>query len=262
MDGKPVIAMVHLPALPGSPLSKTDIAAIAEYAVSDAKTLVEGGVHALMVENFGDVPFSAGKVAQHTVACMTRVIYEIRSKFPSVPLGVNVLRNDGMAALAVAVATGSQFIRVNVLSGARLTDQGIIEGCSYELLRARRELGADHIEILADVDVKHSYPLAPVAIEQEVSDMFDRALAQAVIVSGSGTGGAVDIGKLRNVKAKAGSRPVLLGSGLTEASMGQLLAIADGAIVGTALKFDGDVRKRVDPARVAGFMEEHARLRS
>lgn len=260
-NSKPVIAMVHLPALPGSPLGRTDIAEIAKSAVGDAQSLVAGGVQALMVENFGDVPFSATHVAPHTVACMTRVIHEIKSRFPAVPLGVNVLRNDGMSALAVAVATGAQFIRVNVLSGARLTDQGIIQGCAYELLRARKELGAEHIEIFADVDVKHSYPIAPVSIDQEVSDMFDRALAQGVIVSGSGTGGAVNIEKLRSVKAKAGQHPVLLGSGVTESSMAQLLVIADGAIVGTAFKFDGDVRKNVDPVRVARFMKEHAKLK-
>lgn len=256
---KPIIGMIHLPALPGSPLGCLSMKEISDFALADAKALVEGGVHALMVENFGDVPFSVGSVEPHTVACMTRTIHEIKARFPSIPLGVNVLRNDGISALSIAVATGAEFIRVNVLSGARLTDQGIIQGCSYDLLRLRRELGADQIDIFADVDVKHSYPLAPVSVDQEVADVFDRALAKGVIVSGSGTGGAVDSGKLKAVKAKAAARPVLLGSGVTQATVGQLFEIADGAIVGTAFKIDGDVRKKVDIGRVASFMNEYAK---
>lgn len=257
---KPIIGMVHLQALPGAPSNSMTLNEISVLALDDAKVLVAGGVHALMIENFGDVPFARGRVEAHTVAAMTRVIYEIRKACPHIPLGVNVLRNDGLSALAIAMAIDAQFIRVNVLSGGRLTDQGIIESCAYELLRERKNLNAGRISILADVDVKHSYPLAPVSAEQEVADLFDRSLAEAVIVSGSGTGSAVDIGKLRKVKEKAGSRPVILGSGVVEASMGQLLSIADGAIVGTAFKFDGDVRKKVDLKRVEAFMAEHARL--
>jgi membrane complex biogenesis BtpA family protein len=180
-----------------------------------------------------------------------------------VPLGVNVLRNDGVSALAIAAAVEAQFIRINVLSGARLTDQGTIESCAYEVLRARRNLNAESIEIMADVDVKHSYPLAPVSVEQEVSDLFDRSLASAVIVSGSGTGGAVDIEKLKRIKNYAGSRMVCLGSGVNQTSLGQMLAIADCAIIGTAFKFDGDVRKKVDQKRVEALMQEHkARFKS
>lgn len=261
LGNKPIIGMVHLLALPGSPGHSRSLEEISIMALEDARALVDGGVHALMVENFGDVPFSPRRVESSTVAVMTRLIFEIRKACPKIPLGVNVLRNDGLSALSIALATGAQFIRVNVLSGARLTDQGIIESCAYELLRSRKDLNAGHIAVMADVEVKHSYPLAPVSTEQEVADLFDRSLASAVIVSGGGTGAAVDMGKLRKVKEQAGMRPVILGSGVTEASMGQLLAIADGAIVGTTFKADGDVSKKVDRNRVESFMAEYARLR-
>jgi membrane complex biogenesis BtpA family protein len=257
---KPIIGMVHLAPLPGSPRSQMSLNEIASLAMHDAKALVEGGVHALMIENFGDVPFSPARVDTQTVAAMTRIIYEIRAAFPKTPLGVNVLRNDGVSALSIAAAVDAQYVRINVLSGARLTDQGTIESCAYDVLRTRKNLNVDSIEIMADVDVKHSYPLAPVSIEQEVADLFDRSLASAVIVSGSGTGGAVDIEKLKRVKTYAGDRMVCLGSGVNQASLGQLLSIADCAIVGTAFKFDGDVRKKVDRKRVDALMGEHRKM--
>ena len=254
---KPIIGMVHLAALPGSPRSQMSVSEIAALAMHDAKALVQGGVHALMVENFGDVPFSPTRVDTQTVATMTRIIYEIRAAFPKIPLGVNVLRNDGVSALSIAAAVDAQYVRINVLSGARLTDQGTIESCAYDVLRTRKNLNAESIEIMADVDVKHSYPLAPVSVEQEVADLFDRSLANAVIVSGSGTGGAVDIEKLKRIKNYAGNRMVCLGSGVNQSSLGELLAIADCAIVGTAFKIDGDVRKKVDQKRVEALMQEH-----
>jgi len=256
---KPIIGMVHLSALPGSPRSEKTMGEIAALAMDDASALVQGGVHALMVENFGDVPFSPQRVDALTVAAMTRIIYEIRAAFPQTPLGVNVLRNDGVSALSIAAAVDAQFVRVNVLSGARLTDQGTIESCAYEVLRTRKLLNAESIEIFADVDVKHSYPLAPVSVEQEVSDLFDRSLASAVVVSGAGTGGAVDIEKLKQVKNCAENRIVCLGSGVNQVTLESLLTIADCAIVGTSFKVDGDVRKKVDQKRVEAFMHEHRR---
>lgn len=259
---KPIIGMVHLPPLPGAPRFSLSLNEITKVAVAEATCLVKGGVHGIMVENFGDAPFASGRVEAVTVAAMSSVIAAIRQAIPDTPLGVNVLRNDGLSALSIAVATGAQFIRVNILSGARLTDQGLIESNAYELLRLRGALHANQIEILADVDVKHSYPLAPVSLDQEVSDLYERSLAYATVVSGSGTGGAVDIGKLKKVKEKAGSRLVLLGSGVTEMSMGQLLAIADGAIVGTAFKRDGKVLNPIDPKRVESFMAEYHRMKS
>jgi membrane complex biogenesis BtpA family protein len=155
----PVIGMLHLAALPGSPRNSLPLTAIRDQALRDTEALVSGGVHGLMLENFGDTPFLPGPVAAATIAQMTWLLGEIKRSF-SVPCGVNVLRNDGVAALAVAAAGGGEFIRVNVLTGARVTDQGIIQGIAHDLLRERRRLQADGIQIWADVNVKHSAPLA------------------------------------------------------------------------------------------------------
>jgi len=251
---RPIIGMAHLLPLPGSARYGGDFDSVRRRATADAMALAEGGVHAVMLENFGDVPFYRGRAPAETVAAMTAIAAEIRSAC-DLPLGVNVLRNDGRSALAVALATGAQFIRVNVLCGARLTDQGIIEAIAHDLLRDRARLGAGHIRIMADVDVKHSSPLgAARPIEDEVADTIERGLADAVIVSGAATGRATDLAKLQRVKAAAGDVPVFIGSGVTADTIAAQLALADGAIVGTALKRDGAAENQVDIERVRDMM--------
>src|SRR5258705_418600 len=159
-----VIGMVHLAPLPGSPRGGGSRDEWRRGPVSAAGALAEGGADALLVENFHDVPFTAGRVDAATVAAMAAVARRIADATP-LPLGINVLRSDGRSALAVAVAVGARFIRVNVHVGATLTDQGIIQGDAHALLRERRLLGAQ-VRILADVRTKHAAPLAAVALER------------------------------------------------------------------------------------------------
>jgi membrane complex biogenesis BtpA family protein len=249
-----VIGMLHLPPLPGSPLFDGKWDDCVAKVTADAKALTSGGVHALMMENFGDIPFSAARVSSDVVALMTAIAVEVKRVSP-LPLGINVLRNDALSALSVAVASQASFIRVNVLSGSRVTDQGLIQGVAYELMRARRYLGASHIKVLADVDVKHSAPLAPRPIEDEVDDTVRRGLADGVIVSGAGTGRSVEIDKVAKVARVARGVPVVLGSGVCEFNIAELTKHASGFIVGTSLKFDGDVKNPVDVERVRRLMK-------
>lgn len=249
-----VIGMLHLPALPGSPQFSGDMKGIRKALLDDAKALTAGGVDALMMENFGDVPFCAGRVGAETVAAMTALASEVR-RVSDLPLGINVLRNDGESALAIAVAVGAQFIRVNVLSGARVTDQGLIQGIAHDLLRLRSRLDAKEIAIMADVDVKHSAPLAPRNIFDEVEDTIKRGLADAVIVSGAGTGKVTDPAKVGQVAKAAGGSPVFLGSGVTAANVKEYKNTAAGFIVGSTFKKDGKVLAAVDVKRVKEFMK-------
>ena len=184
---------------------------------------------------------------------MTALAAAVKQQF-DVPLGINVLRNDGCAALSIAHAVGADFVRVNVLCGARVTDQGIIQGIAHDLLRLRRTLGAERIRILADVDVKHSAPLVDMPLEQEVADLIHRGGADGLIVSGSGTGRAASVEQLKNVKLVAGDVPVYVGSGVTEQSIGQFLDVADGFIVGTWLKRDGHANHPVNVERVRALV--------
>jgi membrane complex biogenesis BtpA family protein len=221
---------------------------IRRRAIEDAEALAEGGVHALMLENYGDVPFYPGRTPTITATHMTAVALEIRRRLP-LPLGVNVLRNDGLTALAVAHAAGAQFIRVNVLCGARVTDQGLILGIAHDLLRERAALESE-ILIFADVNVKHSAPLAARPLADEVADLIHRGRADAVIVSGAATGQPTDVEELKQVESAAGETPVLVGSGVTAESISQFAPYADGFIVGTSVKQDGVVENPVDRARV------------
>jgi membrane complex biogenesis BtpA family protein len=167
---KVVIGMLHLPPLPGSPRhapSALGADRITKSVLADADVLADGGVQGLMLENFGDVPFYPGRVPAHVVAHMTAIALAVRQRLPDLPLGINVLRNDGQSALAIASAVGAAFIRVNVLCGARVTDQGVLQGIAHDLLRERAILGAQHVKVMADVDVKHSAPLASIALEDE-----------------------------------------------------------------------------------------------
>lgn len=243
-----LIGMVHLQPLPGAPRYGGSMGPVVDAALRDAEALAAAGVDAMILENFGDAPFARGAVDPETVAAMAAVGARVAGAV-ALPLGVNVLRNDGRAALGVAVAIGARFIRVNVLTWARLTDQGLIEGDAAALQRARAALGAtEGVAILADVAVKHSAPIAPVSAADEAKAAISRALADAVVVTGAATGAAVDLDELRSV-TRAVSAPVLVGSGVTAETAAAIRREAAGAIVGSALMRDGRPGAPIDPDR-------------
>ncbi|MBK6460020.1 MAG: BtpA/SgcQ family protein [Myxococcales bacterium] len=255
-----LVGVIHLAALPGSPGASRPLRDIVAECVQSARVLAAEGFDLCMVENYGDVPFFRGAVPPVTTAAMTLCAAAVRDAAPGLPLGVNVLRNDALTALSIAHVVGAACVRVNVLTGARVTDQGVIEGAAAELLRARASLGAGGVAIWADVDVKHSSALAPQTLAQETSDLVVRALADAVLVTGPGTGLAADTAKLREVSlatrasARPGVRvPVLVASGATVASLPTLAEHADGVIVGSALRADGHAGGPIDAGAAATF---------
>jgi membrane complex biogenesis BtpA family protein len=256
-----VIGMVHLPALPGAPGYGGSHETVRERALRDAETLAAGGVDAVLVENFGDAPFYPDEVPRHVVASLTDVVGRVR-RAVEVPVGVNVLRNDARAAVAVAAATGADFVRVNVHVGARVTDQGVVEGRAHGTLRLRERLDAD-VAVLADVGVKHSVPLGATGgsahdgLVDEATEAVDRGLADGLVVSGSGTGQPTDRSALERVApvAREADVPLLVGSGVTPETIADLLSVADGAVVGTALKRGGETTAPVDSERVAALVE-------
>lgn len=249
-----LIGMVHLPPLPGSPRWDGSMERAIARALADARALVEGGMDALLVENHGDAPFAPGRVEPSTVAAMSVIAAEIRRGLPGTPLGVNVLKNDARAALAVACAAGARFVRVNVHAGAVVADQGVIQSDAYHTLRERRLLAAD-VLIFADVQGKHAVPLAPVELEQEARDLVHRGLADALVVSGRATGEATAVADVKRVRSAVPRVPLLVGSGVTPETAPELLSIADALIVGTYVKRDGDVTNPVDPARVRRLVD-------
>ncbi len=245
--------VVHLRALPGSPNYAGDISAIAAACARDANALSDAGFDAVIVENYGDIPFVPGAVSPVTVAAMTRCCLAARVAAPTLALGINVLRNDAEAALAVALATSASFIRVNVHIGARLTDQGVVQGRAHETLRLRRSLGLDHVKLLCDVDVKHSAPLAARPLAEEVDDLVHRGGADAVLVTGTGTGRGVNLRDFDEV-VRSTTAPVIVASGATMQTLPSLRR-AHGVIVGSALRVDGKAGGPIDVATAKRFAD-------
>ncbi|WP_297498328.1 BtpA/SgcQ family protein [Thermococcus sp.] len=254
-ERKPLIGMVHLNPLPGSYRYDGDLDGVIESAIRDAKTIEEAGFDAIMIENFGDVPFPK-YVDKTAVAVFTAVAKEIRDEV-SLPLGINVLRNDGIAAYSIAYAVKADFIRVNVLSGVAYTDQGVIEGIAHELARLRKLLPSK-IQVFADVHVKHAVHFLD--FEDSLRDTVERGLTDAVVVSGRATGEPVDIDRLSLAK-KISPVPVLVGSGTSYENLPKLWKHADGFIVGTWIKRDGKVENEVSLGRARKLIELAKNLR-
>ncbi len=249
-----LIGMVHLAPLPGSPAGEQSLEHICEDACSDARLLAEAGFDAIIVENFGDSPFRATMVDPHTVSCMTIIARAIRREV-DLPIGINVLRNDALAAVAIATVCEAAFVRINVHTGVYATDQGIIEGRADETLRYRRRLDS-WVGILADIHVKHASPLLNQSIELAAEEAAYRGRADGLIVSGAGTGKPTSLADLRAVRDAVPDKPIFVGSGATVENIRELLAIADGVIIGTAIKQDGCTTAPVDPARAEAFVRE------
>lgn len=251
-----LVGVVHLPALPGAPRWSRDWEALLNRAISDARTYAAAGFSAVVVENFGDVPFHKDRVPPVTVAAMSRVgtaVAAVLREVPSPPLlGFNVLRNDAAAALALCAACGGDFIRVNVLTGTMVTDQGIIEGRAAEVVRLRDQW-CPGVGILADILVKHAHPLGAWTLQDAAADAWERGGADALIVTGQSTGKAPVTGDLQTVRQSVPQAPLLCGSGATADILPALLSHADGVIVGSSLKRNA-LDSPVDPAKAAAFV--------
>ncbi|RKY24346.1 MAG: phosphorybosylanthranilate isomerase [Planctomycetota bacterium] len=247
--GKPLIGVVHLPPLPGSPRYGGSMDAVARRALADAGAYAGGGAKGIIVENFGDYPFPPGRSEPQAIAAMASVLTLLRAAWPKMVFGVNVLRNDAQSAIGVAHAAGGRFIRVNVHTGAVLTDQGLIEGRADETLRFRRRIGADDVLIFADINVKHGAALRERDLRVVARETVARGMADGLIVTGRETGSALDIRDARLVKS-AIRAPLLAGSGVTVENVAEILPSVDGLIVGTSLKRGGRTENPVDAARV------------
>lgn len=250
-----VIGVIHLPALPGTVTggSVRDFGEVLQVAKREAAAWTHAGAGALIVENFGDVPFHRGSVGPETVAAMTLAAAAVRQE-SDLPLGLNVLRNDVESAVAIAAMVGGGFVRANVYAATSVTDQGVIEGDPLAVQRLIRRLDAP-VEIWADVDVKHAAPLAPRPLADLAEDAVIRGLARALIVSGRSTGQPTSAADLETVRRALPDTPLYVGSGATVEQMPMLLQWADGVIVGSAAKVDGVVTNPVDPARAATLVQ-------
>lgn len=253
---KPVIGMIHLAPLPGAPgYDYYGMDPIIEKALADVKALEEGGVNGLIVENMWDHPYYVGKEIPPEEMTAQAVAAREVIKSTSLPAGINVIHNGGRVTLSIAVASGADFIRVCLLTGARVWDTGEFDhGCAAEVLRLRKNLRAEHIKIFADVDKKHSVAFPGIDLVTHIQ-WTKRYLADAIIVTGKLTGIAPELEDVRRAKEVAGDTPIIVGSGTNVANIKDFLKYADGVIVGTSVKKDGVIENPVDVERVRRFME-------
>jgi hypothetical protein len=223
--------------------------------VEEAKLLVKAGFDGIILENFGDIPFYKTQVPPETIASLAVITAAVREVARKVSLGVNVLRNDARAALAIAAVTGCDFIRVNVLSGVVASDQGLIEGDAAFLLRERVRLGAERVAILGDVLVKHAQPLSGCDIGLAIEETALRAGADAVIITGQTTGRPVDMEDLMAAArvARAHDIPFYIGSGATLKTLAELRKQGARIIVGSALRKGGRAGAPLDSKAVKAF---------
>jgi membrane complex biogenesis BtpA family protein len=252
---KPILGVVHLAPLPGAPrYDGADVEAIYQRGLDDARAYLSGGCDAVIVENHGDIPFAKpDDIGHETSAYMAVISDRIRREFGK-PIGINVLANAAIPALAIASAAGAGFVRVNQWANAYVANEGFIEGEAARAMRYRARLNARGIRIFADAHVKHGAHavVADRPVEEQVKDLvfFD---ADVVIATGQRTGHAADLGYIRMIKEAAGL-PTLVGSGVTLENVNDILSIADGVIVASSLKYEGVWWNAVDPDRVKAFI--------
>jgi len=252
---KPIIGMVHCWPMPGAPgYTGYGIDTIIEHAVKDARALEEGGVDGIIVENMWDIPFRAGsRIAPESIATHAVVARTVGQEV-KLPLGINLVHNGGVSLLGIALAAGASFIRVCMFTGAGVWEAGEWdEGCAPDLMRRRKELGAEHIKVFADVDKKHSVRFPGIDLATHI-EWTRFSGADALIVSGRMTGNAPDIDKVREAKSLSGDRPLLIGSGASEENIAAFLEVADGVIVGSSIKEGGVCENAVDVERVRRFV--------
>ncbi len=257
---KPVIGMIHLGALPGTPACTENLNAIMERALQEARLFRAAGLDGLMIENMHDVPYLRGRVGPEIVSAMAVIGRAVKEEC-ALPAGVQVLAGANIEAMAVAHAAGLDFIRAEGFAFAHIADEGWIESSAAELLRFRKGIGAERVEVWADVKKKHSSH----AITTDISlganaEAVEFMRGDAVIITGSTTGHPPAPADVAEVKAHSGL-PVILGSGVTASNVADFYGPADGFIIGSYFKHDGHWKNGVDPARVEELMKAVDRLR-
>ncbi|KEA53325.1 BtpA family membrane complex biogenesis protein [Mangrovibacter sp. MFB070] len=252
---KVVIGVIHCEAFPGAPkYNGKDFSSIVERALRDAENYIAGGVHGLIVENHGDIPFSKPEdIGPETAAFMAVITDNIRQRF-SVPLGINVLANAAIPALATALAGGADFVRVNQWANAYIANEGFVEGAAAKALRYRNQLQASHIRVFADSHVKHgSHAIVADRSVAELTRDVEFFEADAVIATGQRTGDSATLSEIDDIRS-ATSLPLLVGSGVTPDNVATILGRTQGVIVASALKEGGVWWNPVERERVVKFM--------
>jgi len=253
---KPVIGMIHVGALPGTPASRSTMRELEALAVAECRMYRDGGVHGIAIENMHDVPYLKGSVGPEITAAMTIIARAVKAE-SGLPCGIQILAGANQEAVAVAHAASLDFVRVEGYAFAHVADEGIIESSAASLLRYRRAIGAERVQVWADVKKKHSSHAITADVDiGETAAAAEFMRADAVIVTGAATGEEPSDAAIVSVRRHC-RLPVYLGSGITADNLAGFFH-ASGFIVGSYFKKEGRWNETVDPARVERFMTEHA----
>jgi membrane complex biogenesis BtpA family protein len=250
---KPVVGVIHVGALPGTPRNTQTVSQLINTAREEANLYREGGVDAIYIENMHDVPYLRSEVGPEIVAAMTVIGREVKIAC-ELPVGIQILAGANLEAIAVAHAAGLDFIRAEGYAYAHVADEGLIQSSAAKLLRYRRMIGATNVQVWTDVKKKHSAHAITADVSLgETAETVEFMGSDCVIVTGSATGKAPTVADVREAKAHC-TLPVVLGSGINKNNVGEFYKQADGFIVGSAFKVDGHWAKPIDPSRINQFL--------
>ena len=251
---KPAIGVIHVGALPGTPRSSQTISELKALAANEAQLYRESGVDGVIIENMHDVPYLRGEVGPEIVAAMTAIAAAVKEEC-RLPLGLQILAGANIEAMAIAHAAGLDFIRAEGYAYAHIADEGLIQASAAQLLRYRKMIGAERVQVWTDVKKKHAAHAITADVSLgETAETLEFMGAGCVIVTGSATGKPPTIADVQEAKSHC-RMPVFLGSGITASNVADFYEHADGFIVGSAFKVDGLWSNTIDSARVNDFMK-------
>lgn len=257
---KKLIAMIHVPALPGTPSSKLSVDEIVNISLQEAEIYLNEGIEVLMIENMHDTPYLLRKVGPEIVSAMTVIALSIKNKF-DVPCGIQILAGANREAIAVAKSAGLDFIRAEGFVFAHVADEGIFQSDAGELLRYRRQISADEILVFTDIKKKHSsHSITADTSIVETAKAAEFFKSDGLIITGTSTGKEADVSELQSVRQST-KLPILIGSGITDTNLNKFFALADGFIVGSFFKEDGYWGNKISKQRVNSLVIEFNRLK-
>jgi len=252
-DKKLIIGMIHVQALPGTPNHKMSMEEISAMAVKEARQYEKAGIDAVIIENMHDVPYMKGQVGPEITAAMTLIAKAVRDAV-SIPLGIQILAGANKAALAVAKAAGLDFIRAEGFVFGHVADEGYIDSCAGELMRYRKAIAADHVQVFTDIKKKHSSHAITSDVDiVETAQAAEFFLSDGIIITGSSTGKAVDIRELDALKDTV-HRPILIGSGITVDNITEYWDFAQAFIIGSHFKEKAYWMNPISDDRLNAFM--------
>jgi membrane complex biogenesis BtpA family protein len=260
LTDKTIIAMIHVGALPGTPLNHLSIKEIINQVLKEAAIYLSCGIDSLLIENMHDVPYLNTKVGPEITASMTAVAVELRKMTPK-PLGIQILAGANKEALAIALAAGFDFIRAEGFVFGHVADEGYIDSCAGELLRYRKQIGANEIAVFTDVKKKHSsHAITSDVSLAETIKAAEFFLSDGIIITGSSTGKEADLADVE-LASTTTKLPVIVGSGITAENISRFWNSADAFIVGSYFKKLGNWQNEVDKESVTQLMNEVEKLR-